>query len=304
MAETVQNPTSPPETTAQVAAGCAAVVAELADYLRYRAECGERAVEIDNEAVSSLFARPLPSRPITPPPVAQSHSKTLAATPSVSKPTRPPSAQVSPAAAANAPTDPAAVSSELANIAAAIGHCRNCNLCQGRNKVVPGQGNANVPDVMFIGEAPGADEDRQGLAFVGLAGQLLTKMIAAMGYAREEVFIANICKCRPPGNRAPTPEEMAACIPFLKRQIQLVRPKTIVALGNTACIGLLGQSGITRLRGHWTSFEGIPVMPTFHPAYLLRFPPAKREAWVDLKLVMARLGSSTPLSKPKSGISA
>ena len=142
---------------------------------------------------------------------------------------------------------------------------------------------------MFVGEAPGADEDAQGLAFVGRAGQLLTKMIAAMGYAREDVFIANICKCRPPGNRTPTPEEMAACLPFLRRQIAVIQPKFIVALGNTALLGLLGMSGIMRLHGTWQSFEGIPVMPTFHPAYLLRLPAAKRDCWKDLQLVMARL---------------
>ena len=142
---------------------------------------------------------------------------------------------------------------------------------------------------MFIGEAPGADEDAQGLAFVGRAGQLLTKMIAAMGYTRDEVFIANICKCRPPGNRTPTPQEMAACIPFLKRQVAIVRPRFIVALGNTAILGLLGETGILRIHGKWRQFEGIPLMPTMHPAYLLRNPSAKRACWEDLKLVMAKL---------------
>lgn len=148
---------------------------------------------------------------------------------------------------------------------------------------------------MFIGEAPGADEDEQGLAFVGRAGQLLTKMIAAMGYTREEVFIANICKCRPPNNRTPTFEEMAACIPFLKRQIAIVHPKVIVALGNTALLGLLGTPGIMRLHGQWKKFEGIPLMPTYHPAYLLRLPAAKRDCWNDLKLVMKHLGK-TPVA--------
>ncbi len=145
---------------------------------------------------------------------------------------------------------------------------------------------------MFIGEAPGADEDRQGLAFVGAAGQFLTKMIQAMGYSRDQVFIANVCKCRPPNNRTPTPPEMAACIPFLKRQIALIKPKYIVALGNTAILGLLGKSGIMRLHGVWQEFEGIPLMPTFHPAYLLRAPAAKRDCWKDLQLVMAKLGKT------------
>ena len=274
MDETGQIPDSTPVAPAQVASGCAAVVAELTDYLRYRSECGERTVELDNEAVSALFARRAPS-PAAP------HRTPLSCAPGV------------------VPAPP-----DLLAIADAISRCQNCGLCRGRTKTVPGQGNAAAPDVMFVGEAPGADEDRQGLAFVGRAGQLLTKMIAAMGYTRDEVFIANICKCRPPENRNPTPEEMAACIPFLKRQIQLVRPKTIVALGNTACLGLLGRGGITSLRGKWTSFEGIPVMPTFHPAYLLRCPPAKVGAWADLKLVLARLGRPVPPPKPRGGASA
>ena len=147
---------------------------------------------------------------------------------------------------------------------------------------------------MFVGEAPGRDEDEQGRPFVGRAGQLLDKMIAAMGYARADVFIANILKCRPPNNRTPAPEEMARCIPYLKRQIALVRPKAIVALGATAFRGLMDdpQASITRVRGVWTTFEGIPLMPTFHPAYLLRAPAAKRVVWEDLQKVMARLGKT------------
>ena len=161
-----------------------------------------------------------------------------------------------------------------------------------RHNVVPGIGKLE-PDVMFIGEGPGADEDAQGLPFVGRAGELLTKMIAAMGYSREEVFIANVVKCRPPDNRKPTPQEMAACMPYLKRQVEIVKPKTIVALGATAVQGLLNTTrGINALRGHWMEFQGIPVMPTFHPAYLLRMPVAKRDAWADLKLVMARLAQT------------
>jgi len=163
---------------------------------------------------------------------------------------------------------------------------------------VPGQGNLLSPDIMFIGEAPGADEDRQGLAFVGLAGQLLTKMIAAMGYARDEVFIANICKCRPPQNRQPALTEMQACLPYLRAQIAIVRPRAIVALGATAVKGLLDSSaGISRLRGTWTAYMGIPLMPTYHPAYLLRVPPAKHEAWDDLKKVLQRLGRPVPDTK-------
>jgi DNA polymerase len=151
---------------------------------------------------------------------------------------------------------------------------------------------------MFIGEAPGEDEDIQGLAFVGPAGQLLTLMIEAMGFTREEVFIANILKCRPPLNRKPQPNEMDCCLPFLKAQIALLKPKAIVALGGTAVQGLLKiEVGITRLRGQWHTFEGIDVMPTFHPAYLLRNPSAKREVWEDLKEVLRRIGRPVPVRK-------
>ncbi len=178
---------------------------------------------------------------------------------------------------------------DLESIARLIGACEACPLSKTRTRVVPGVGRLS-PDVMFIGEGPGADEDRQGLPFVGRAGELLTKMIAAMGYAREEVFIANVVKCRPPDNRKPTPQEMSACMPYLRRQVELVKPKTIVALGATAVQGLFNTAqGINSLRGHWMTFQGIPVMPTFHPAYLLRMPVAKRDAWSDLKQVMARL---------------
>ncbi len=167
--------------------------------------------------------------------------------------------------------------------------CEKCELCRRIHHKVPGQGNGNA-DLMFIGEGPGADEDAQGLAFVGRAGQLLTKMIAAMGYTREQVFIGNIVKCRPPGNRTPTPQEMAWCMPYLKRQIAVIRPKLIVCLGSTAVKGLTGdQTGITRIRGTWREFEGIPVMLTFHPAYLLRNPAEKGKVWTDLKAVLARL---------------
>ena len=182
----------------------------------------------------------------------------------------------------------------MSQIASEIASCKKCSLHKTRIQTVPGQGNAKRPEVMFIGEAPGADEDEQGLAFVGRAGQLLTKMIAAMGFKREEVFIANILKCRPPDNRPPTPEEMAICIPYLKRQIAEVQPKVIVALGATAVLGLLNLTGISKLRGNWQTFEGIDLMPTYHPSYLLRNPVMKKEAWSDLQVVLKRLGRTPP----------
>jgi DNA polymerase len=177
----------------------------------------------------------------------------------------------------------------LESLASLIASCTACPLAPTRRNTVPGQG-ALKPDIMFVGEGPGADEDAQGLAFVGRAGQLLTKMIAAMGYTRDTVFIGNIVKCRPPGNRTPTPQEMAWCIPYLKRQIAVIRPKLIVCLGATAVRGLVGDfSPISRIRGTWREFEGIPVMLTFHPAYLLRNPADKAKVWADLKAVLARL---------------
>ena len=182
----------------------------------------------------------------------------------------------------------------LESIAAEIAGCQLCDLAPTRTHTVPGQG-ALQPDIMFVGEGPGADEDAQGLAFVGRAGQLLTKMITAMGYTRDQVFIGNIVKCRPPGNRVPTPEEMEVCIPYLKRQIAVIRPKLIVCLGATAARGLVQETlPIGKARGNWRLFEGIPVMLTFHPAYLLRDPSKKAEAWADLKAVLARLGKKPP----------
>ena len=144
---------------------------------------------------------------------------------------------------------------------------------------------------MFVGEAPGADEDRQGEPFVGKAGQLLTKMIGAMGLARSDVYIANVVKCRPPGNRDPEPAELATCRPFLDEQIKAVAPEVIVTLGRVAPTALLEREvKITRERGTWVDYQGVPVMLTLHPAYLLRTPAAKREAWQDLQAVMGRLG--------------
>jgi len=183
-------------------------------------------------------------------------------------------------------------------IASHVSTCANCGLCKARNTTVPGEGNADSPDIMFVGEGPGAEEDAQGRPFVGKAGKLLDKMIEAMGYRREEVFIANVVKCRPPGNRKPMREEMDACLPYLRQQIGLIRPKSLVGLGGTAMEGLLGRPvGITRMRGVWQEYEGIKLMPTFHPSYLLRDPSKKKDAWADLKLVLSELGKAPPERK-------
>lgn len=173
--------------------------------------------------------------------------------------------------------------------------CTKCReLARTRTQVVFGVGNRQA-EVMFIGEAPGADEDEQGEPFVGRAGQLLTKIIEAMGFTRQDVYIANILKCRPPNNRVPLPAESTNCLPYLLRQIELVRPKAIVALGATAVRGLLGvETSISKMRGNWYNFHAVPLMPTFHPAYLLRNPSAKREVWNDMKAVLEKLGRPIP----------
>jgi DNA polymerase len=179
----------------------------------------------------------------------------------------------------------------LSDIWTDIGDCTRCGLCEGRTQVVNTHGNPKAR-LMFVGEAPGADEDAQGKPFVGRAGQLLTKMIEAMGMKREEVIIGNVNRCRPPGNRQPTLEEAAICRPFLFREIATIKPEVIVVMGNTALRNLLeAREGITRVRGKFQDFRGIKVMPTFHPAYLLRDPSKKRETWADLKMVMEYLES-------------
>jgi uracil-DNA glycosylase len=183
----------------------------------------------------------------------------------------------------------------LKEIAAEVAVCTKCPLHKQRTRTVPGQGSA-TPEIMFIGEGPGHDEDQQGLAFVGRAGQLLTKIIEAMGMTRDEVFIGNIVKCRPPENRKPLPDEMSACLPYLRAQIELLKPKIIVALGATSVQGLLEIEtvGITKMRGKWLSYKDIDLMPTYHPAYLLRNPPAKKDVWEDMKAVLAKLGKEPP----------
>jgi len=175
-----------------------------------------------------------------------------------------------------------------------LGECTRCKLHKTRTNIVFGVGSPEAR-LMFVGEAPGEDEDLQGYPFVGKAGQLLTKMIEAMGLRREDVYICNTVKCRPPNNRNPEPDELLACEPFLKGQLGAVKPEAIVTLGKFAAQALLReQTPITRLRGQWREYEGIPVMPTFHPAYLLRSPAEKGKVWEDLKQVMKRLRIPIP----------
>jgi uracil-DNA glycosylase len=178
----------------------------------------------------------------------------------------------------------------LEELRAAIGDCRRCKLCAGRTNLVFGVGNPNAR-LMFVGEGPGRDEDLQGEPFVGRAGQLLTDIITkGMGLKREDVYIANVVKCRPPENRNPEPDEVAACEPFLKKQIELIHPEIIVGLGKFAVQTLLkSKMPITKLRGQWHSYLGIKLMPTFHPAYLLRNPVDKKLVWEDIKKVIEAL---------------
>lgn len=269
------------------------IVADLAATLDVELQEGRVGVELP-DGLAEAFLRNAP-RAVTP-----------------ARPTSEPAAKVAsmahapartPATAPRGAARPTDDSADLESVAKSVAACQRCSLHADRTNPVPGVGCLR-PDVMFIGEAPGADEDVQGLPFVGRAGQLLTKMIEAMGYRRDEVFIANILKCRPPGNRQPTPQEMELCMPFLRRQIALVRPKVLVALGATATQGLLHtDQRIGQLRGQWMEFEGIPLMPTFHPAYLLRLPAVKRDAWADLQLVLKRLGR-TPPARPAGKESA
>lgn len=174
---------------------------------------------------------------------------------------------------------------ELTAVARSMDGCTRCRLSESRTQIVFGYGNPSA-DLLFVGEAPGREEDEQGRPFVGAAGQLLTKIIEAMGTTREQVYIVNTVGCRPPENRNPQPDEVAACRPFLQEQIRLVAPRVIVTLGAFATQAVLGtDEPITRLRGRWHAAYGARVMPTFHPAYLLRSPKGKKEVWADMQLV-------------------
>jgi len=271
---------------------------------------GRRFVSVSLEALEALHRTPQPKPKPGTPPAHQNAVSSVAA--KASSPTAKPVGRipiaespsllslpgekvVAPAATALSPEVKAAAFLELRERALACVKC--AHLVSSRKNVVFGVGNINA-ELMFIGEAPGADEDEQGEPFVGKAGQLLTKIIKTMGLSRETVYIANILKCRPDtpgqsaGNRKPTPEEMQTCIPYLHEQIDLICPKVIVALGATAVEGLLGKTiGITRLRGQWRTYRGLPLMPTYHPAYLLRNQALseKRRVWEDMLQVMQKL---------------
>lgn len=203
-------------------------------------------------------------------------------------------------------SDGSNVVKNLEQIRSELGVCKRCKLHQKRKNLVFGVGSPRA-ELVFVGEGPGADEDAQGIPFVGAAGQLLTKMIEAMGFQRDEVYICNVVKCRPPGNRDPEPDEIEACEPFLKAQLAHLRPKAIVTLGKFATMTLLRtpNGSITRMRGKWSRYQGVPLMPTFHPSYLLRQQTPetqyseKKKVWDDLQQVMKLLGREPPPAKKK-----
>ena len=256
--------------------------------------------EEGREALNAPRLQPRPATPTAPPPKP-------AAPPPPARPAPAPAPPVVTPIVLSANLSKAEALAELRERALV---CQKCsNLASSRKNVVWGVGSIEA-DLMFVGEAPGADEDVQGEPFVGRAGQLLTKMIQAMDLTRETVYIANILKCRPDtpgesyGNRPPTPKEMENCLPYLHAQIDLIKPKVIVALGATAVDGLFGRTpgaGITKMRGKWREYRGIPVMPTYHPSYLLRpnVNNIKREAWEDMLQVMERI--QMPISEKQRG---
>ncbi|MBI3183012.1 MAG: uracil-DNA glycosylase [Myxococcales bacterium] len=270
----------------------ASIAAELRRHLAWQESSGQRQILADAASLPRA-GTPRAERKAQPPHPASS--------------ARPPASRVAPRAA---PSDPAPLFSPgqaslglipqeppaeaprqtLDEVRRELGDCSRCKLGPGRTNLVFGVGNPKAP-LVFVGEGPGADEDAQGIPFVGKAGQLLTKMIEAMGFRRDDVYICNVVKCRPPGNRNPEPDEIEACEPFLKAQLRAIRPKAIVALGKFAAQTLLRDpTPITRLRGVWRTYDGTPLMPTFHPAYLLRQPGEKRVAWADLQEVMRFFG--------------
>lgn len=270
------------------------VVRELRAYLQWQQVVGATGLPRDPRPAQSFRSaeRDLP----TPPPTADVN---------VPEPLAPlqPIAARAPVEPTPAPVerrvrhDLPVLSDDLNGLAAAVKTCTRCELHQGRKQAVFARGTGSS-GLCFVGEGPGADEDEQGFPFVGAAGQLLDKMISAMGFGRDEVYVCNIVKCRPPNNRKPSDEEMHACHPFLERQLALIKPRVIVALGATAVTGLIRETrGITKIRGTFRLYDGrIALMPTFHPAYLLRNPAAKRDVWNDLRKVVEHMGRSLPNS--------
>jgi uracil-DNA glycosylase family 4 len=268
---------------------------------------GTRFVSVSPENLAALAQAPRRAVPAAPAPFTPANIVPASSPARVDPASSSASVSPAPALVAAAPVSEAKAAA-FAELRARALICVKCpNLASSRKNVVFGVGTPDA-SLMFVGEAPGADEDQQGEPFVGKAGQLLTKIIQTMGFSRSSVYIANILKCRPDtpgqsaGNRKPTPEEMQTCIPYLHEQIDLIQPKVIVALGATAVEGLLGKTiGITKLRGQWRTYRNIPLMPTYHPAYLLRNQALseKRRVWEDMLAVLEKLGA--PISEKQRG---
>ena len=278
---------------------------KIEDRLRYYEDLGIRLFYTDRGPGGATFADPetLTSAPLPAPVFQETVLPKTAPKPAPAKAAPvaapPPPLVVQPAGPSLFEAVDKVKDDTLLKIREDLGECTRCKLHKGRNKIVFGDGNPKA-QLVFVGEGPGADEDAQGLPFVGRAGKLLTQMIEAMGLRREDVYICNVVKCRPPENRAPEPDEVAACSPFLMRQIDSIHPKVIVCLGATAAKTILNTTrGISQFRGEWLDWRGHKLMATYHPAYLLRNPPAKADVWKDLQKVMAELGLQLP-KKSKS----
>jgi DNA polymerase len=279
------------------------LIDELIDVLEAQKAQGVRYVEVSDENLALLDAAPaatapqanalavgdsgtaypIPSSPLIPEPAAPAAVVQQPSAPPAPVPANPPASRPS-----ILPPMPD-LNVDLATLEKIVSECVQCGLCQKRTQTVFGVGNPDA-NLMFIGEDPGFEEDRQGEPFVGPAGQLLTKIIEAIGLQRGDVYIANVVKCRPPNNRKPEDDEAATCLQYLERQIELIQPQVIVVLGAVPLKALLNRRGISKSRGNWLTHKAIPVMPTFHPSYLLRVPKAKREVWTDMQAVMQRLG--------------
>jgi uracil-DNA glycosylase len=261
------------------------IVADIRAHLEYQRALGVKAIELPSGVSGPFEARPAAAREGSARPVPSASHRPV--------PERTPAATAaSPVAApAGSVETPSSGPLTLEAIREEIGDCTRCKLHKGRNSIVYGEGDPKAT-IVFVGEGPGFEEDQQGRPFVGAAGQLLTDIIEkGMKIKRAEVYICNIVKCRPPNNRNPEPDEVEACIGFVKKQIRAINPKVIVTLGNVPTQNLLNtKQGITRMRGTWQEYEGIPVMPTFHPSYLLRSPGEKKKVWEDIQLVMKKLG--------------
>ncbi len=260
-------------------AAFAETLSQVRNTLSFMADLGCRGFDLSGEALDILDRLGKIDRPQTPKRQEQPAAAKRKDPPAESKPWKKP----------ETPAESIRPES-LKDIREDLGECRRCKLCERRTHIVFGAGNAGAR-LMFVGEGPGRDEDLQGEPFVGAAGRLLTKIIQAIQLTRKEVYIANIIKCRPPGNRNPEPEEIRTCYPFLERQIQAIRPEFICALGSFAARTLLSTTQpISRLRGRFHNYKGIRVVPTFHPAFLLRNPERKRDVWEDMKMLMREMG--------------